>query len=323
VHKKVDKIGEDQQPGGAAQALARYGIDSHWFGPAAARRRLLFVYAHPDDETFSNAGTIARYATEGVAVHYACATRGECGSVAPEFLRDYPDVSALRTAEELCAARTLGMAGVHFLGYRDSGMAGTADNEHPAALHQASLEAVTEKIVAVIRLLQPQVVVTFDPYGGYGHPDHIKVHQATVAAFAAAGDATRFPGQPTAEYSAWQPAKLYYAAIGTRILRMSILLMRLSRQDPRRYGENKDVDLVRTLAEASGHTTVISSRPFLEQKERAWHCFASQLGSMRAFERLPRPVRRLLTAAERFIRVVPTWDGGARKERDLFADVKR
>src|SRR5262245_33223454 len=104
--------------------LAPYDVDSLWLNPAPAPRTLLVVYAHPDDESFGNAGTLARYGAEGVAVHYACATRGECGRVAPELLDGYADIAALRSAELACAARTLGLASIHFLGHRDSGMAG-------------------------------------------------------------------------------------------------------------------------------------------------------------------------------------------------------
>src|SRR5215510_8530814 len=116
--------------------LAQHAIESLWFNDRPAARRLLVVYAHPDDESFGNAGTIVRYSAAGAAVHYACATRGECGTVDPALLDGYADIAALRTAELTCAARALGLAAVHFLGYRDSGMAGTPDNEHPSALVQ-------------------------------------------------------------------------------------------------------------------------------------------------------------------------------------------
>src|SRR3954447_3142739 len=111
--------------------FARYGVESHWFRPEPAPRSLLIVYAHPDDESFGNAGTIAHYAASGVGVHYACATRGECGTVAQEHLRDHADIAALRTAELDCAAQALGLVAVHHLGYRDSGMPGSAGNAHP------------------------------------------------------------------------------------------------------------------------------------------------------------------------------------------------
>src|SRR5262245_51942144 len=124
-----------------------YSIESLWLNPAPAPRTLLVVYAHPDDESFGNAGTLARYAAEGVAVHYACATRGECGEVAPELLDGYADIAALRSAELACAAETLGLAAVHFLGYRDSGMAGSPDNQHPDALVQAASDRLASQVV--------------------------------------------------------------------------------------------------------------------------------------------------------------------------------
>src|SRR5439155_24516259 len=91
-------------------------------------------------------------------------------------------------------------------GYRDSGMAGTPDNEHPACFHQAHLEEATGRLIRIVREERPQVLVTYEAQGTYGHPDHVRAHQITVAAFDAAGDADRFPeaGPP------WQPDKLYY-----------------------------------------------------------------------------------------------------------------
>ena len=175
--------------------LTVYGIDSRWLRNHAAERRILFVYAHPDDESFGNAGTILRYTNDGVAVHYACATRGEAGDVPPEMLAGYADVGALRTVEQMCAAGVLGLTGVHFLGRRDSGMDGSPDNQHPAALIRQPLAQVAEQIVALIRAIRPQVVVTFGPYGGYGHPDHIFCHRATTAAFEAAGNPALKSGQ--------------------------------------------------------------------------------------------------------------------------------
>ena len=301
--------------------LAPYGIESHGLGAPSAPRRLLVVYAHPDDESFGNAGVIARYAAEGVAVHYVCATRGEAGTIAPRFLEDGGGAGALRTAEVLCAARALGLRGVHFLGYRDSGMAGSDDNRNPAALVQAPLEQVTAQVVAAMRALRPQVVLTFDPYGGYGHPDHMHVHQATLAAFAAAGDPTRFPAQIAAGLAPWRPRKLYYPTLPTAGLRLALLAMRLTRRDPRRFGENADVDLVRALEEATPVTAVVDCGAYLDQIDAAWRCHASQLGGMSALARAPRPIRRLFSGQERFTRAVPSPRPG-RRERDLFAGIR-
>ncbi|GAB4190429.1 MAG: PIG-L family deacetylase [Roseiflexaceae bacterium] len=298
---------------------AAYGIDSHWLVHEQAARRLLIVYAHPDDESFGNAGTILRYTSAGVAVHYACATRGEAGTVAPERLAGYPDTAALRTAELLCAAGALGLAGVHFLGYRDSGMPGTPDNQHPDALVQAPRQRVTGQIVALIRALRPQVVLTFGPYGGYGHPDHIAIHHAALAAFEQAGDPACLPEQQAAGLLPWSPARLYYPTFRVALAGPMLALMWLFRRDPRRFGQNGDVDLTRAIAMVTPVTTAINSAAFLEAKERAWACHASQGGGRERTGRLPVLLRRRLSATERFTRVVPRWEGGQEVERDLFA----
>src|SRR3990172_10089795 len=168
-------------------------------------KRLLAVLAHPDDETFGTGGTLALYARLGVEVHLVCATAGEVGEAPPD-LKGFASVGEMRKSELRCAAQTLGLTQVHFLGYRDSGMPGSPDNLHPQALAAAPLEKVAREVAALIRRIRPQVVITFDPIGGYRHPDHIAIHNATVLAFEAAGDAARFP----ASLPAYRPARLYF-----------------------------------------------------------------------------------------------------------------
>ena len=301
--------------------FARFGVESHWFKPAPASRTLLVVYAHPDDESFGNAGTLARYAASGVAVHYACGTRGECGTVAANHLGDHADIAALRTAELDCAAEALGLAAVHHLGYRDSGMPGAPDNEHPSSLVQAPRDEVTGQIVALMRALCPQVVLTFNPYGGYGHPDHIAIHHATLAAFAAAGDPARYPEQLAGGLAPWSPSKLYYATFGTAVLRLGIASMRLLRRDPRRVGENKDIDMVRAAAEVTPITTAIDTAAYLAARDQAFLCHRSQLRTMAGIQRVPAAIRRRFMSTEHFTRVVPPWSGSRTRERDLFAGV--
>ena len=126
-------------------------------------KRLLAVVAHPDDETFGMGGTLAYYADQGVDVHLICATRGEVGEVEPERLTGYDSIADLREHELRCAAAILGIKQIHFLGYRDSGMPGSPDNEHPQALVQAPLEKVAGEIIHIMRQVRPQVVLTFDP----------------------------------------------------------------------------------------------------------------------------------------------------------------
>ncbi len=149
---------------------------------------LLSVLAHPDDETFGTGGTLALYSQKGAAVHLVCATRGEVGDVDPALLEGYESIGELRESELRCAAATLGLAGVYFMGYRDSGMPGSPDNLHPQALVAQPVEQVAAQVCSFIRKLKPQVVITFDPIGGYHHPDHIAIHKATVLAYRWASD---------------------------------------------------------------------------------------------------------------------------------------
>jgi mycothiol S-conjugate amidase len=299
--------------------LSAFGIESHWRRNAPSTRRLLVVYAHPDDESFGNAGTLATYGRAGVDVHYVTATRGECGGVAPELLEGYADIGALRTAEQAAAAEALDLASYHFLGYRDSGMPGAPDNEHPQATVQAPVAEVAARITAAIRAIQPQVVITFGPYGGYGHPDHIAVHHATLRAFHAAGDSAAFPEQLERGLFAWQPRKLYYSTFKTGLLKFGLMAMRLFGKDPTRGGQNGDVDFVRVLAEVTPATAHIRCRDVLEQKDRAWQAHRSQLGGMGGLLRLPRALRRPFTGAESFTRAVPAPAG--KPESDLFAGI--
>jgi LmbE family N-acetylglucosaminyl deacetylase len=278
-------------------------------------KTLLAVLAHPDDESFGMGGTLAMYARRGVKVHLVCATRGEVGDVSPEYLQGFKSVAELREHELRCAAGKLGLAGVHFLDYRDSGMPGTADNQHPQALAQAPVEEVAGKIVGIIRQLRPQVVVTFDPIGGYRHPDHIAIHQATLQAFHTAGKAESYPGQG----EAYQPSKLYYHTISRRMLKWAVRLIPLFGKDPRRWGQNRDIDLYSLAMEEFPVHARISYRRAREMKASASACHASQ-GGLVPSRGLMRWLFRLNTGVDEFMRAYPHKEDGL-VERDLFEGV--
>jgi len=286
-------------------------------------RRLLLVFAHPDDESFGPGGAIARYARQGVEVHYVCATRGEVGRVQPEMLTPFEHLpedqrlGALREGELRCAATKLGLTGLHLLGYRDSGMPGSADNRDPRAFINADPDRVTGQLVQLIRSIRPQVVVTFDPYGGYGHPDHIFAHQRTTEAFYIAGDPNRYPeaGPP------YQPHKLYWSSIPRRVLRIIVNLMPLFGRDPSKFGHNGDVDLRKIVQHDFPITSKIDVRPYLPIKAEAWMCHASQGESSMLFRRFPGVLRRRVLGYERFTCVEPPLDGRRHIEEDLFEGV--
>lgn len=169
---------------------------------------IMAVHAHPDDEAFGSSGTLARYSAEGVTTCLVVATRGEAGEIHDPDLSEEearPRLGQIREQELGRAAGILGLTHLDFLGYEDSGMAGTAENENPRCFHQASLEEATGRLVALIRRYRPQVIFTYGEDGGYNHPDHVRTHLVTACAFQDAGSARRFPKAGPA----WQPQKLY------------------------------------------------------------------------------------------------------------------
>jgi N-acetyl-1-D-myo-inositol-2-amino-2-deoxy-alpha-D-glucopyranoside deacetylase len=154
------------------------------------KRRVLLVHAHPDDESITTGGTIARYAAEGADITLVTCTLGEEGEIIPpEFdgLGSWAgdQLGGFRHGELTEACRALGVTTHRYLGgvgrWRDSGMAG-ADRLHPRALVRGSLEEQADQLAAVLEEIAPQVVVTYDALGGYGHPDHIRAHEITMLA---------------------------------------------------------------------------------------------------------------------------------------------
>lgn len=273
-----------------------------------SRKKLLAVFAHPDDESFGPGGTLALYAKRGVEVHLICATRGEVGET-PEDVGERTDekVAQLRENELRCAAQILGLEAVHFLNYRDSGMPGAETNHHPRALASAPVEQVAEKVASIMQRVGPQVVITFDPIGGYRHPDHIAIHDATVHAF------HDLLSQRKHEFT--PPQKLYYHTFPKRLMRMMIRLMPLFGRNPREFGMNKDIDLVDIAAVDYPIHAQIQIRPVLEEKAQASACHASQAGGSSGgiFGLL----LRLFGSKELFSRAHPPAERALR-EKDLF-----
>lgn len=278
-------------------------------------RRLLYSLAHPDDESFGQGGTIGRYVAEGAEVYYLCATNGDVGTVAPEMLNGYKSVAELRLAELEKASAILGFKKVYTLGYRDSGMMNSETSTDPACLWQAPREQVARRVVEVIREVKPQVVVTFNKYGGYGHPDHIAIQRATVDAFKLAGDPNYDTGQP-----AYQPQKLYYTSIAVNMFRLLVPYMRLRGIDPRKVGKNKDVDFLAILENAEPIHTKVNIRSYFDVWDRASACHASQLGG--GPPRMPTLVRKFLAGMQGFTRVYPEPKANRVDEYDLFAGVQ-
>jgi N-acetyl-1-D-myo-inositol-2-amino-2-deoxy-alpha-D-glucopyranoside deacetylase len=281
----------------------------------AFRKVLLAVLAHPDDETFGVGGTLSLYAKRGVDVYLICATRGEAGIVEKKYLDGFGSIAELREAELRCAANKLGIQDVVFLGYRDSGMPGSPDNQNPKALINANISELALKINGHIQNLKPQVVLTFDEIGGYMHPDHICVHQATRKAFYDAVDSSINP----TEQLNYMPQKLYYYTISKKVMRWLVRVMPIIGKDPGRYGQNGDIDL-RSISKANFPVHAkINYSEVTDIRAEASYCYASQ-GGKQVNKGASGLLRGWSQNSEIFVRDYPTPVKG-HIETDLFEGV--
>ena len=280
-----------------------------------AGRKMLVVVAHPDDETFGMGGTLALYAHLGVKIHLICATRGEVGEVEAEKLERFSSIGELREHELQCAADVLGLRKVHFLGYRDSGMPGSDENKHPDALINAPREDVAKKIAVIIREFKPEVVLTFDPNGGYMHPDHIAAHKATVAAFNLAGDKSFITNQ----LKPFKPKKLYFHIIPRAFLKLIVRFMPLFGVNPSQFGKNKDIDLTAILREDFPVHAKINYHKYAMVRDKASACHASQ-GGDRKSGYIVAWIIRLFSSVETYMRGYPHMED-KKIEKDLFSGV--
>ncbi|MEM7532745.1 MAG: PIG-L family deacetylase [Chloroflexota bacterium] len=289
------------------------------------QKTLLALFAHPDDESFGPGGTLARYAAEGVAVHVIIATDGIAGSVEEDMQAhvngdggdEQPNLAEIRAEELVNATKALGVTGLWSLGYRDSGMRNTPDNEHPKALVQQPLDRLTSEIGEYIQRFQPEVVLTHDPYGGYGHPDHVRLCEATTAAFYMA----RYQATDDESY---MPQKLYYTSFSRSLLRLIVRVMRLVGQDPTAVGRNKDINLVEISQWETPTHAKINVKPYLDAKDVASRAHASQYSGGPSYlqiipKRMRRSVTRLLLGMESFMRAYPAPT--SKIEQDLFEGV--
>ena len=279
-------------------------------------KTLLVIFAHPDDESHGPAGTLAKYAREGVDIHYLCATRGEAGIVDSSLLKHGGSIADVRTAEVKQAAAALRLASVNFLGYRDSGMEGAADNQHPDSLYQAPLDEVASRIAGFMQRLRPDAIITHDQYGWYGHPDHIKVYQATLKAY------DLLYGRSIEALQNLHPStnipRLYVSSFSKRLLKFVVRIMPLLGRDPRRHGQNQDVDLVRIASWDVPTTARIKVGDYLPIKARAVACHASQRPLAETKNKLLRSLMRQLESSECFNRIYPPVPRGEAVETGLF-----
>lgn len=264
--------------------------------------KLMCVLAHPDDESLGAGGLLAKYAAEGVETYLVTATRGERGWFGPQA--DYPGPAALgkiREAELRAAAKVLGLREVAFLDYIDG------------ELDQANPTEVIGQIVAHLRRVRPHVVVTFDPFGAYGHPDHVAICQFTTAAVAAAASPAYLG---TTASPAHQVSKLYYLVETEEALALYESI----------FGELvMQVDGVERRGpawDAWAVTTCLDTSVYWRQVWAAVACHRSQLPGYQALTDLPEAEHQRLWGRPALYRALSLVNGGRTVERDLFAGLR-
>ena len=291
-----------------------------------ANDRLLLVHAHPDDESISNGATMAKYASAGAHVALVTCTLGEEGEVLVDELAhlaaDKDDrLGEYRVGELAAAMAALGVADYRFLGgagrYRDSGMMGDPANDRPDCFWRVPVDEAAAHLVQTIREVRPQVLVTYDENGGYGHPDHIQAHRVAMRAVerAAIPDDRPDLGEP------WQVAKVYWNAVADSSIRRAILALQDAGDTTTFQGIDPKGDIPYAVPDELV-TTEIDGADYAEAKMAALRAHATQIKVDGPFFALSNNLGSEVMAHEQY-RLVHgrrgPGTGEAGRESDLFA----
>lgn len=255
-----------------------------------AAHRLVVIFAHPDDESFGFGGVLSAAADAGWETTYVVGTRGEVGEILIPELATRETLGEVREGELRAALDALGVNDVRFLGYRDSGMEGTPENEHPRAFINQNVDAVAEIVAEIILGKRPTIVITYGPDGIYGHPDHIMAGKAGEAAVCKAGE------------RGWQTPNLYYSSASReRIRRMAS------------YPSSPFAKMAPELLETFGTpaadiSTWMDVRPFSERKLAALRSHQTQVGANGPFAHLSEEERAMWLSIETARMVPLPWN---------------
>jgi len=277
--------------------------------------RLLVCFAHPDDEAFPVGGALAAHAARGVEIRLVTATSGEEGEIRQDGAATRETLGSIRRVELSCAVQALGLAGHRVLGYRDSGMAGSAANSYPNAFINVPDQEMVEQLVEEIRRFRPQVVLTFEPGGLYGHPDHIAISRQTTEAVRRSTEANAFPGQLANGLEPYAPARLFYSARPQGFRMEWALALRGAGIDfplpsPERAQEGTPSEQIHLEMDLDGQ---------LERKMACILCHRTQVAADWPYHRVPREVTRTVLGREYYIRALPKVEPGETVTEDFFA----
>jgi mycothiol S-conjugate amidase len=279
------------------------------------------VHAHPDDESSKGAGTIARYHDEGVHTVLVTCTGGEEGDIlnpAMESPEIRQNIHAVRLGELEAAVSIIGYDELVLLGYRDSGMPDSPSNTHPLCFAQADPDEAVGRLVGVIRRTRPQVIITYpEDQRGYLHPDHLRVHEISIAAFDAAGDPERYPEMGPA----FQPLKMYYnASMRWNVIERHEKFLELGLESP--FAERINSPEWKERSEEPPPTTIIDLSGYELVRREALLAHATQIDPTSKFWfGLPEYAERALHQVDGYVLARSLVDSVA-PEDDLFAGVR-
>lgn len=280
---------------------------------------LLCVHPHPDDETIACGGVLARYAAEGARVMVVTCTAGEEGENLAGIDLGGIEMVEVRRRELEAALDALGVTDHAYLGYRDSGMAGTDANTAPGAFTSAETDEAAGRLAAIIRRFRPEVVVSDDAQGTYGHPDHMKAHEVTVRAvdLAADGVGDEDGSEP------WRVRKRYIHALPkSRLFAFHERLLEDGLESPFGDGSIEELgDLPFGVADDQ-ITTAVDVRPWLDRKRAALEAHASQIGPDSFFLNVPDDIGEDVFGTEFFVLEDGVSGSAGDVEHDLFAGLR-
>lgn len=284
---------------------------------------MMVVHAHPDDEVFGTGGVFARYSSEGVNTVLITCTRGEVGEIvdptldeaAKDAIRQH--LGKVREKELRDSVSILGIKELRFLEFQDSGMAGTEPNKNPHCFYQANFDEAVKRLVKLIREFKPQVMVTYNEWGGYGHPDHVQAHRVTAIAFHVAGEPRFFPelGLPV-----WKPSKLYYTLVPKSLFKQAAQMGKeLGIKGP---WNNPEFDIAAIMGDPDELITArVDARNFFDKKKSALSAHKTQIAPDNFMFIMPDEMMREGMGIESFHLAVGTavTDPDLGIETDLFA----
>lgn len=290
-----------------------------------SNRRLLLVHAHPDDETINNGATMAKYVAEGVDVTLVTCTRGEEGEVlVPELSHyashDTDQLGTHRETELADAMAALGVTDFRFLGapekkYRDSGMMGTEPNNRSDCFWNADLDEASMRLVRVILEIKPQVMITYDEFGGYGHPDHIQAHRVAMRAAELAADPLHTNGTP------WKIEKIYWNITPRSVIAAGMEKMKEIGSD---FFGSDNIDDIPFVKPDELVTSLIDGNLYIEKKMDAMRAHPTQIALDGPFFALSNNLGNEIWGLEYYTLVqgvkTPPFDING-YETDLFAGI--